>query len=62
MTFSIETLGVDSTAVRELDLRIAPVARVQAACPFGALEMNLRTTACPFGALEMNRRTVTTIA
>ena len=56
MSFSVETAQV--VAVRELDLGIRPIDQVSAACPFGALEMNVRVLACPFGALEMNRRSV----
>jgi hypothetical protein len=57
MTFSAEAVQV--AAVRELDLGIKPIDQVSMACPFGALEMNVRALACPFGALEMNRRVVT---
>ena len=56
MSFSVENAHV--VAVRELDLGIKQIARGTMACPFGALEMNVRALACPFGSLEMNRRSV----
>ena len=59
MSFSVEAVQV--TVVRELDLGIKPIDQVSTACPYGALEMNVRTLACPYGALEMNRRSVTPI-
>jgi hypothetical protein len=57
MSFSVQAAQV--VAVRELDLGIKQIDQVSLACPFGALEMNVRALACPFGALEMNRRSVT---
>jgi hypothetical protein len=48
-----------AAAARELNLEIKEVDQVSMACPYGALEMNVRALACPYGALEMNRRSVT---
>ncbi len=56
MSVSVEKAQI--AAVRELDLGIKPIDQLSVACPFGALEMNVRALACPFGALEMNRRSV----
>jgi hypothetical protein len=60
MSVSAETVQI--AAVRELDLGIKPIDQVSMACPYGALEMNVRAVACPYGALEMNRRSVTPTA
>jgi hypothetical protein len=57
MSFSVEIAQV--AAVRELDLGIKPIDQTSMACPYGALEMNVRALACPYGALEMNRRSIT---